>query len=72
MSPARISILFVGLIAILLLGSWAWVELVTIAYKSGTNEFLVALTVYGVAGLVLATVAGYTFFVLWFRNSGRG
>ena len=72
MSATRIGILFFGLVAILLLGTWGWAELVNAVYRTGPNDFIVALTVYGVAVLVFAIVAGYTFVVLWFRNDGRG
>ena len=72
MSATRIGILFVGLVAILILGTWGWTELVNTVYKAGPNDFAVALAVYGVAVLVFVVVAGYTFLVLWFRNDDPG
>lgn len=72
MSVARIGILFFGLVAILLLGGWGWAGLVNAVHKVGPGDFIVALTVYGVAVLVFALVAGYTFLVLWFRNDDPG
>ncbi len=72
MSAARIGILFLGLVAILILGAWGWTELANAVYRAGPNDLVVALTVYGVAGLVFAVVAGYTYLVLWFRNDDPG
>ena len=72
MSAARIGILFFGLVAILLFGTWGWAELVNAVYRVGPSDFVVALTVYGVAVLVFAIVAGYTFLVLWFHNDAPG
>lgn len=72
MSATRIGILFFGLVAILLLGTWGWAELVNAVYRTAPSDFIVALTVYGVAVLVFAIVAGYTFVVLWFRNNDPG
>ncbi len=72
MSVARIGILFFGLVAILLLGTWGWTELANAVYRSDAGDAVVALMIYGVAGLVFAVVAGYTYFVLWFRNDDLG
>lgn len=68
MSATRISILFFGLVAILLLGTWGWTELANAVYRAQAGNIIVGLMVYGVAGLVFAVVAGYTYLVLWFRN----
>jgi hypothetical protein len=72
MNATRIGILFFGLVAILLLGTWGWTELANAVYIAKANDVIVALTVYGVAGLVFAVVAGYTYLVLWFRDHDPG
>ena len=72
MSATRIGILFFGLVAILLLGTWGWTELANAVYRSNAGDAVVALMIYGVSGLVFAMVAGYTYFVLWFRNDDLG
>jgi hypothetical protein len=72
MSVARIGILFFGLVAILLLGTWGWAQLVDAVYRVGPGDFVVAITVYGVVVLVFAIVAGFTFLVLSFRNDDPG
>lgn len=72
MSAPRIGILFAGLVAILLLGTWGWTELANAVYRAEASDIIVGLTVYGVASLVFAVVAGYTYLVLWFRNDDPG
>ena len=72
MSAARIGILAFGLLAILFLGTWGWTELANAVYRSNAGDAVVALMIYGVSGLVFAVVAGYTYFVLWFRNDDLG
>ena len=72
MNVGRIGILCLGLVAILVLGTWGWTELANAVYRSNAGDAVVALMIYGVAGLALAVVAGYTYFVLWFRNDDFG
>ncbi len=72
MSLTRVSILFLGLVAMLVLGTWGWTELANAVYRSDAGDAVVALMIYGVSGLVFAVVAGYTYFVLWFRNDDLG
>ncbi len=72
MSVTRVSILFLGLVAILILGTWGWTELANAVYRSNAGDAVVALMIYGVSSLVFAVVAGYTFIVLWFRNDDLG
>jgi hypothetical protein len=69
MSATRIGIIAFGLVAMLILGTWGWTELANAVYRADANDVVVALTVYGVAFLVLAVGAMFTFFVLWFRNN---
>ena len=71
MSAARIGILLLGLAAMLVLGTWGWTELANAVYRAGANDVAVALTVYGVPLLIMG-VAGFTFFVFWFRNDDPG
>ena len=68
MSATRIGILALGLAAMLVLGTWGWTELANAVYRAGASDAVVALMSYGVAFLVLAVVAGFSFFVFWFRN----
>ena len=72
MSVTRVSILFLGLVAILILGTWGWTELANAVYRSNAGDAVVAFMIYGVSSLVFAVVAGYTFVVLWFRNDDLG
>ena len=72
MSVTRVSILFVGLAAILILGTWGWTELANAVYRSDAGDAVVALVIYGVSFLVIAVVAGFTFLVLSFRNNDLG
>ncbi|MDE2788073.1 MAG: hypothetical protein OXL37_15610 [Chloroflexota bacterium] len=72
MSVTRVSILFLGLVAILILGTWGWTELANAVYRSDAGDAVVALMIYGVSFLVIAVVAGFTFFVLSFRNDDLG
>ena len=72
MSATRIGILFMGLAAILVLGTWGWTELANAVYRSDAGDAVVALMIYGVSFLVIAVVAGFTFFVLSFRNDDLG
>ena len=72
MSVTRVGILFLGLVAILILGTWGWTELANAVYRSNAGDAVVALMIYGVSSLVFAVVAGYTFIVLWFRNDDLG
>ncbi|MYC32586.1 MAG: hypothetical protein F4X64_05350 [Chloroflexi bacterium] len=67
-SAARISILFFGLVAILLLGTWGWTALTNAVYRAEAGDIIIGLTVYGVASLVFAVVAGYTYLVIWFKD----
>ncbi len=72
MSVTRVSILFLGLVSILILGTWGWTELANAVYRSNAGDAVVALMIYGVSGLVFGVVAGYTYFVLLFRNDDFG
>ena len=72
MSATRIGILFIGLAAILVLGTWGWTELANAVYRSDAGDAVVALMIYGVSFLVIAVVAGFTFLVLSFRNNDLG
>ena len=69
MSAARIGILAFGLLAMLVFGTWGWTELANAVYRAEANDAIVALTVYGVALLIIAVGAGFTFFIFWFRNN---
>ena len=71
MSAVRIGVLFFGLVAILLLGTWGWTELTNAVYRAKAGDLIVGLTVYGVAGLVFAVVAGYTYLVIWFKDDDQ-
>ena len=68
MSATRIGILLLGLASMLVLGTWGWTELANAVYRANAGDAVVALMIYGVAFLVMAIGAGFTFFVLWFRN----
>ncbi len=72
MSATRIGILLLGLVTMLVFGTWGWTELANAVYRADSNDIVVALTVYGVAFLILAVGSGFTFLVLWFRNSDPG
>ena len=52
--------------------TWGWTELVNAAYRAEVHGVVMLLAVYGVAGLVFAVVAGFTFLVLSFRNDDPG
>ena len=68
MSATRIVILVLGLAAMLVLVVWGWTELANAVHRADANDAVVALSVYGVAFLVMAAVVGFGYFVLWFRN----
>ena len=73
MSVARISIFLLGLVAMLVLGTWGWTELANAVYTAPRiNQVAVAFTVYGVAFLIFVVGAGFTYLVFWFRNDDPG
>jgi len=69
MSVTRISIVAAGLVAMFILGTWGWTELVNAAYRAQAPDPVMVLAVYGVALLPCAVVAGLTYLALACRNA---
>ena len=65
MSTARIVILFLGMVAILLLGTWGWSEaLNAVNNNPDSGPVLEALAVYGIAICLLIVSIGFPYLVL--------
>ena len=65
MSTARIVILFLGMVVILLLGTWGWSEaLNAVKDNPESRPILEALAVYGIAIAFLIISIGFPYLVL--------
>ena len=65
MSTARIVILFLGMVVILLLGTWGWAEaLNAVKDNPESGPIIEALAVYGIAFGFLIISIGFPYLVL--------